>query len=127
MFAILVPAALAPLIITLLWAEAKAKRLGIIPPTSSSTSASRAHTRASSNASPLSPLGTRSPSKGRAGAGAGVWGKVRRVGEQLDVIGLLLLGASVALILLPLTLSQTAKGRWGNREFPPSPNINFEN
>ncbi|OBZ77205.1 Siderophore iron transporter 3 [Grifola frondosa] len=40
--------------------------------------------------------------------------KVWRLAEQLDLIGLILLGTSVALILLPLTLSQTAKGGWHN-------------
>ena len=37
--------------------------------------------------------------------------------QKLDILGLLLLGASVALILLPLTLAKTAKGGWKNREW----------
>ncbi len=31
MFAILIPTSLAPLIVTLVWAERKAKRLGLVP------------------------------------------------------------------------------------------------
>lgn len=38
-----------------------------------------------------------------------------RVIEQLDFVGLVLLGAAVALILLPLTLAEDAKGQWKNR------------
>ncbi|KAF8198595.1 drug:h+ antiporter [Pholiota molesta] len=69
MFAILIPVSLMPLIITLVWAELKAKKLVV-----------------------------------RA------WSTF----EKLDVMGLLLIGTSVALILLPLTLSEKAKGGWNN-------------
>ena len=85
MFAILVPASLSPLIITLYWAERKAKRLGLAPAMS-------------------------------AFAGATWKQRTWNFIEQLDLIGLILLGAAVALILLPLTLSQTAKGGWDNGE-----------
>ncbi|EKM58957.1 uncharacterized protein PHACADRAFT_25102 [Phanerochaete carnosa HHB-10118-sp] len=83
MFAILIPASLAPLIVTLCWAERKAKRLGLTPPST-------------------------------AFVGDNLWQRVWNFSEQLDLVGLTLLGASVALILLPLTLSQTAKGGWDN-------------
>ena len=43
--------------------------------------------------------------------------RVWRFIDALDLVGLALLGAAVALILLPLTLTQTAKGGWHNREF----------
>ncbi|EMD31052.1 hypothetical protein CERSUDRAFT_163556 [Gelatoporia subvermispora B] len=89
MFAILVPASLAPLIITLFWAEHKAKVLGLVnlPEGALEVVASR-----------KVPLAQ----------------KIWRFTEQLDLVGLVLLGAAVALILLPLTLSQTAKGGWHN-------------
>ena len=88
MFAILVPASLAPLIVTLFWAEQKAKRLGLVP----------------------------APPKSEHSIGARLWS----FAEQLDIIGLLLIGASIALILLPLTLAPRAKGQWHNRESDPS-------
>jgi len=81
MFAILVPVTLAPLIITLLWAERKARKLGVI-----------------ANEGPSESLARR----------------ILNTAEKLDVVGLLLIGISVALILLPLTLSQSAKGGWRN-------------
>lgn len=84
MFAILVPASLAPLVITLYWAERKAKKLGLVPVKHNTMS-----------------------------VGGRVWYFV----EQLDVIGLTFLGAAVALILLPLTLSRTARDGWKNRAF----------
>ena len=86
MFAILIPASLSPLIITLYWAERKAKKLGRAPDTTEFTG--ETWTRR-------------------------IWHFV----EQLDLIGLVLLGTSVALILLPLTLSQTAKSGWKNRTY----------
>ncbi|KAF9457293.1 drug:h+ antiporter [Collybia nuda] len=87
MFAILVPATLLPLIITLLWAENKARKLGII--------ASKKRGDVEPKQLPL-------------------FQKIRDVIDRLDVVGLLLIGTSVALILLPLTLSQSAKGGWNN-------------
>ena len=84
MFAIIVCAFLAPLILTLLWAERKAKIFGLTP---------EARTYD---------------------------GNLLRKGwmffQQLDLFGLVLMGASVALILLPLTLAINAKGGWHNRE-----------
>lgn len=81
MFAILVPAALAPLIVTLLWAEHKSKKDGLYVPKPSDA-----------------PLST----------------QAFRMLQALDIPGLSLLGAAVALILLPITLSKTAKGGWDN-------------
>ncbi|KAG9225332.1 hypothetical protein CCMSSC00406_0006281 [Pleurotus cornucopiae] len=83
MFAILVPAALSPLIVTLLWAEWKARKQGLIE-------------------------------KNTQTADMKWYMRVRRMAAQLDIIGLALLGTSVALILLPLTLSENAKGHWKN-------------
>ncbi|KAK0482096.1 drug:h+ antiporter [Armillaria luteobubalina] len=82
MFAILVPASLSPLIITLVWAERKAKRLGLVP-----------EKPKSDKSLPQQTL---------------------EVISQLDVVGLVLIGTSVALILLPLTLAENASGGWNN-------------
>lgn len=81
MFAIMVPATLSPLILVLLWAERKAKKLGLVPV------------------------------KKQMSFKARVWDFI----EQLNVVGLVLFGTAVALILLPLTLSQTANNGWKNR------------
>lgn len=82
MFAILVPASLSPLIITLVWAERKAKRLGLVP-----------EKLKSDKSLPQQTL---------------------EVISQLDVVGLVLIGTSVALILLPLTLAENASRGWNN-------------
>lgn len=84
MFAILIPVSLAPLIVTLLWAERKAKRLGLV--------VKREH----KHTLPV---------------------RLYHTAQQLDVMGLLLIGTSVALILLPLTLAKGAKGGWDNRQY----------
>ncbi|KAK7447416.1 hypothetical protein VKT23_014125 [Stygiomarasmius scandens] len=83
MFAILIPVSLSPLIVTLLWAERKAKRLGLVPPKKQDS-----NTKLVSSA----------------------W----RIAQEMDLIGLVLIGASVALILLPLTLAGKANGGWSN-------------
>ncbi|KAI0337328.1 drug:h+ antiporter [Trametopsis cervina] len=83
MFAILIPVSLSPLIITLFWAERKAKHLGLVTKNFMGQDSSQ-------------PYGTQ------------IWSFV----QALDLIGLVLLAASVALILLPLTLSQTVSRGW---------------
>ncbi|OJA19063.1 hypothetical protein AZE42_09040 [Rhizopogon vesiculosus] len=93
MFAILVPAALAPLIITLLWAERRAQQLALLD---SSRPRSRSNSR-----HPSLPQGT-------------MIDRLLQTVEQLDLIGLFLLGSAISLILLPLTISQGAKGQWKN-------------
>ncbi|KAF9269901.1 drug:h+ antiporter [Marasmius fiardii PR-910] len=76
MFAILVPAALAPLIVTLLWAERKAKKLDLAPKIPKTS--------------------------------------LFELVRLMDTFGLMLLGAGVALILLPLTLARSAENGWNN-------------
>ncbi|KAG2753577.1 MFS general substrate transporter [Suillus brevipes Sb2] len=95
MFAILVPISLAPLIITLLWAERKAKKLALLDspkPRARSVSVST------------------SPSLKHESTLA----RFLRSAEQLDLVGLVLLGFAVSLTLLPLTISQTVNGQWKN-------------
>ncbi|KAH8118651.1 drug:h+ antiporter [Phellopilus nigrolimitatus] len=92
MFAILVPATLLPLIITLFWAERKARRIGLID-------AALVHDGAGSTV----------PVPGKTFIAG-----LHRAAGQLDLIGLVLLGAAVALILLPLTLAEKAKDGWKN-------------
>ncbi|SJL02116.1 related to siderophore iron transporter mirC [Armillaria ostoyae] len=85
MFAILVPASLSPLIITLVWAERKAKRLGLVPEKPKASNSDKSLLQ-----------------------------RTLEVISQLDVVGLVLIGTSVALILLPLTLAENASGGWNN-------------
>ncbi|EIW58899.1 drug:h+ antiporter [Trametes versicolor FP-101664 SS1] len=88
MFAILVPMALSPLIITLFWGEHKAKKLGLMnAPTHSEILSQDKPTRLQ---------------------------RAWRFAEQLDLVGLILLGGSIAMILLPMTLAQRSKGQWSS-------------
>lgn len=89
----MLPFTLAPLIITLFWAEQKAKRLGLVEKALKRSASGYAESAR-----------TRVPVMRR------IWNMI----DQLDLVGLTVLGAAVALILLPLTLSQTAKGGWHN-------------
>ncbi|GLB36915.1 putative major facilitator superfamily protein [Lyophyllum shimeji] len=86
MFAILIPVSILPLIVTLLWAENKARKLGIVLNGKSFADA------------PKKP----------------VFRRMLDTANELDVAGLILLGTSVALILLPLALSGSAKSGWHN-------------
>ncbi|KAG1814292.1 MFS general substrate transporter [Suillus subaureus] len=93
MFAILVPISLAPLIITLLWAERKAKMLALLD-----------------SPKPRSRRGSSQPNLPR---GSMIVSFLRSA-EQLDLVGLTLLGCAVSLTLLPLTMSRTVNGSWKN-------------
>lgn len=107
MFAILIPVSIGPLIVTLLWAERKAARLGLVPVVDADPSSSS------------SSLGQR-PKKP-------IWHRAAVFADKLDVVGLTLLAAGIALILLPLTLAETAKGKWKNGMYqsPISPKQNM--
>ena len=47
-------------------------------------------------------------------AGQTIVGGLKNLWYELDVMGLLLLSAAISLILIPLTLAATAKGKWHN-------------
>ena len=44
-----------------------------------------------------------------------LWRRFLYTAEQLDLLGLVLLGASIAFILLPLTLANKSADGWANR------------
>jgi MFS family permease len=46
--------------------------------------------------------------------GKSVWAFLKQLALDIDAFGLLLLSAAIALILIPLTLSASAKGGWNN-------------
>ncbi|TFK47474.1 MFS general substrate transporter [Heliocybe sulcata] len=94
MFILLVPLALAPLIVTLLWAERKAKRLGIVD------RSVYGHARRSRS------LSVSATSSGFLAQRRGRLGKIWRTLESLDFVGLLLFGAAVYLVLIPFTLAK---------------------
>lgn len=100
MFAILLPVSLCPLIVTLLWAEYKTKKLGLLKPNEILSDDSQDPMDEETSTSSDTLLG-----------------RLRRTAVQLDLVGLILLGIAVSLILLPLTLSQTVKGQWKNGNF----------
>lgn len=84
MWAIILPATFLPLALTLFLNGRKAKKLGILQDR---------------------PTGT--PSRSR-------FGIVKDVFFDLDIVGILLLSAGFALILIPLTLASRADGGWKN-------------
>jgi len=86
MFAILLPVSILPLILTLRWAENKARKLGIVL---------RGKTVVAASGKPL-------------------LRRLLDTVNELDVAGLLLLGTFISLILLPLTLTRVVKGGWNN-------------
>lgn len=103
MFAILVPATLFPLISTLLWAENRAKKLGVLD------------ALMQNDGRPPTDVAKQKP----------LLQRIYKTSKQLDVFGLVLIGACVSLILLPLTLARNARGEWKNRLYHiPSSSIN---
>ena len=99
MFAILLPCTLAPLVVTLVYGELKAKKLGLV--------AQPGHQGMLLYSADFPPVAYTTL------GGSSLVRKVIAFAEQLDLIGLVLLGAAVALILLPITLVKTA-GQWSD-------------
>ncbi|KAH8083649.1 major facilitator superfamily domain-containing protein [Filobasidium floriforme] len=85
MFAILVPACLAPIVGVMFWAQIKAKKM-------------YKNEIAAARALPRKPIGT----------------ILYNIANEMDLIGLILVAASLALILLPFTLAPLADGKWNN-------------
>ena len=98
MFTILIPVSLAPLMVTLFWAERKAKRLGLVEKALGRPGASEAVAA--------------KPVVSRSFIGA-VWHWT----QTFDLIGLVFLETAVALILVPLTLSSTEAKGWHDGAF----------
>ncbi|KAG6334320.1 hypothetical protein ID866_4765 [Astraeus odoratus] len=101
MFAILVPLALSPLISTLFWAEGKAKKLALLP-------LGYPHNRSRSRSSRSRSLGHAIPRRSDA-----LKQRFLSMAEQLDLVGLILLGAAVSFTVLPFTRNESTSGRWG--------------
>ncbi|KAI6000943.1 hypothetical protein EDC04DRAFT_2791361 [Pisolithus marmoratus] len=106
MFAIVMPLVLAPLITTLLWGERKAKKLALVDSLLGSV---RSRARSLSRYSQSS----RSSKSGCRLNYDILKQRSQRMAEQLDLVGLILLGAAISLILLPLTMSVKGSLRSG--------------
>jgi len=86
------PTVMAPALMVLFWADIKAKKLGVL-----SIAASSYDGRVKNKGERLT-----------------WWQLTRNWWAQIDAVGLILLGAGWALVLLPFTLYKSAKGGWGN-------------
>lgn len=97
MFAIMVPVLLAPAILTLYAMQRRGEKLGMV------TMAGSRRERAGLDG-------------GEEATGVRYWSKLCYQGLiDIDILGLLILGLSFALILLPFTLAKSASGGWGNK------------
>jgi MFS family permease len=98
MFAILVPACIAPVLFVLFWGDRRAARVGAVSLASSSQARKAAL-------------------EGLDGPVKKHWKRtVYEYAAQIDGFGLLLMGFAFALLLAPFTLSNTAVGGYTNRE-----------
>ncbi|KAJ7624500.1 major facilitator superfamily domain-containing protein [Roridomyces roridus] len=95
MFIILVPVSIGPALVTLFWADRKAKRIGA--PSLSSSSHSRRQQI----------TGEQAPSRS-------IIELCVHYARVMDAFGLLLLGTSCSLLLLPFSLYTTAQNGWRN-------------
>ncbi|KAK2607157.1 hypothetical protein N8I77_005859 [Diaporthe amygdali] len=97
MFAIMVPVLLTPAIFTLYAMQRRGEKMGMV------TMAGSKRERTGANGD------------GSAPGGAVHWTKLLYQGLiDIDILGLILLGVSFALLLLPLTLAEDADGGWQN-------------
>ncbi|KAH8893567.1 major facilitator superfamily siderophore-iron transporter [Thozetella sp. PMI_491] len=97
MFAILMPVLLTPAIVTLYVMQRKGEKLGMV-------------TMAGSRQDRTGPAELAGKTKGIA-----QWAKLSYQGLiDIDIIGLVILGAAFALLLLPFTLAKQFDGGWGN-------------
>ncbi|KAK7409431.1 hypothetical protein QQX98_008392 [Neonectria punicea] len=97
MFAIIVPVLLVPAIITLYSMQQRGEKMGMV-------------TMAASKRVRTGAVGDSDQPKGFA-----YWLRLLREGLiDIDIFGLIILGTSFSLILLPFTLAESADGGWGN-------------
>ena len=97
MFAIIVPACVLPAALLLFWADRKAQKSGEL------RVAESLFQRRWREQHPESPI-------------PGRWNVFLHWCEEMDVIGLFLIGWAWALLLLPFSLAPKAEGKWSNRK-----------
>lgn len=98
MFAIIMPAALSPAIVTLIYLDRKAHREGTINISSSGVARRRAELEAEGGEEEVVSWSLRA----------------KQVLIEIDAFGLILLGFGWSLLLLPFSLSSSARGGWNN-------------
>ncbi|RMZ44726.1 hypothetical protein AFCA_010953 [Aspergillus flavus] len=112
MFAIIMPVALGPAVATLIYLDRKAKKNGIVN-IASSNAARRAAGNLSEREGRDIPHGTVSA---RAAGPSEPWMRsARRILDEIDALGLVLLGFGWSLLLLPFSLKTYADGGWRNQ------------
>jgi hypothetical protein len=111
MFAIIMPACLGPAIATLIYLDRKAKKHGIVN-MSSSNGARRAAKELASEEGKQDPHGT---AIAAAATPSETWKQrlVRNI-DEIDALGLVLLGFGWSLLLLPFSLKTYAQHGWRN-------------
>ncbi|CAE7200818.1 unnamed protein product [Rhizoctonia solani] len=97
MFAIIVPAIMAPAIVTLFAADRRAKKHGELA-FGASLSERRRIEKADEEVAPRQPL----------------WVQFKDVAIKMDLFGLVLIGFIFGLILFPISLAKTVRGGWSN-------------
>ncbi|GAA5919489.1 hypothetical protein JCM6882_008651, partial [Rhodosporidiobolus microsporus] len=106
MFCLIVPAAIAPALMILFWADIKAKKIGAL-----SLSASSYTGRLAASSDPAAPAEKPKTLSAKATA----WARLAfHFFQLIDGLGLILLGTGWALVLLPFTLYKNADKGWRN-------------
>lgn len=112
MFAIIMPVALGPAITTLIWLDRKAKKAGIVN-LASSNAARRAARDLAEKEGTEAPRGAMIAT---AAAPSETWLQaLKRNLEEIDAVGLVLLGFGWSLLLLPFLLKTYADNGWRNQ------------
>lgn len=112
MFAIIMPVALGPAIVTLIWLDQKARRNGIVN-MASSNAARREATEKMGKEGYDGPRGLVATPTAVAQPQSWKSSVIRNL-EEIDVFGLILLGFGWSLLLLPFSLKTYAKHGWKN-------------
>lgn len=111
MFAIIMPVVIGPAIVVLVWLDRKARKHGIVNMASSNADRRAARDMAEQNGYD----GPRGIIIAPAATDGMPWHKkLKHNLDEIDAVGLLLLGFGWALLLLPFSLKTYAKGGWKN-------------
>ncbi|GAA6003973.1 uncharacterized protein JCM10292_000631 [Rhodotorula paludigena] len=113
MYAIIFPAVMMPSIVLLFWLQHRARKMGLVTIASSGDARAAAAEYAEKEGQAVAEPGFNNAMpavKPKMGLGARIW----LAFHELDAFGLLLLGFGWSLLLLPFSLSSTAKGGYSN-------------
>ncbi|KAF7597170.1 hypothetical protein BBP40_009509 [Aspergillus hancockii] len=112
MFAIIMPIALGPAVATLIYLDRMAKKKGIVNMASSNAArrAARGYAEKEGHDEPHGAVTAAAVESSET-----LMQSVRRILDEIDAVGLILLGFSWSLLLLPFSLRTYADGGWRNR------------